>query len=48
MVLNTKFNVLVLWVKRSVCSLTLWQAVMAEGKEHCVAIGITKMSTEEM
>ena len=24
------------------------QAVMAEGKEHCVSIGITKMSTDDM
>ena len=24
------------------------QAIMAEGKEHALAIGLTKMSTEEM
>ncbi len=34
--------------KMTPCDKNIVVAIMAEGKEHALAIGITKMSTDEM
>ena len=34
--------------KTSVMTFDFYQAIMAEGKQHAICVGITKMSTEDM